>query len=89
MYAAAICSSVVRPIGESASYDAGEVGIYRISSPQQIFAARSADIDDEVTMGRGERLIEEPEDELGAAVPHLSSSYIRPERRVDGSTQTG
>ncbi len=56
------------------------------TAPQQIFAAISADLDDGLTMGRGERLIEELEDELRVAVPHLSSIYIRPERREDAFT---
>lgn len=56
------------------------------TAPQQIFAAISADIDDHLTMGRGERLIEALEDELRVAVPHLSSIYIRPERREDAFT---
>ena len=53
------------------------------TAPESVFVAISADFDDALTMGEGERLIEELEDELRAAVPLLSSIYIRPERRED------
>ncbi|BBC74392.1 cation transporter [Altererythrobacter sp. B11] len=53
------------------------------SAPRSIFVAISADLDDGLTMGDGERLIEELEAELKAEIPELSSIYIRPERRED------
>ena len=37
-------------------------------------------------MGAAETLIEELEDELRAAVPRLSSIYIRPEKRENAAT---
>jgi len=48
--------------------------------------AISADFRDALTMGEAELLIEEIETELKAAMPMLSSIYIRPERREDAST---
>ena len=56
------------------------------TAPKQIFVAISADFRDDMTMGEGERLIEEIEDELRRALPLLSSIYIRPERREDAAT---
>ena len=53
------------------------------TAPESIFVAVSADFSDEISMGEGERLIEELEDELRAISPLLSSIYIRPERRED------
>ena len=47
--------------------------------------AISADFDDSLTMGEGERMIEAIEDQLRAAEPRLSSIYIRPERREDAA----
>ena len=55
------------------------------TSPKQVFVAISADIDDAITMGEGERLIEELEHELKRAMPQLSSIYIRPEKQEDAS----
>ncbi len=55
------------------------------TAPDSIFAAISADFDDAVTMGQGETMIEHLEDELRAAVPLLSSIYIRPEKREDAA----
>lgn len=61
------------------------------TAPDAIFVAISADFDDALTLGAGERLIEALEAEMKAAVPALSSIYIRPERRedavFDGSAQ--
>ena len=51
------------------------------TAPESIFAAISADFDDTLTMGDGETMIEAMETELRAAVPTLSSIYIRPEKR--------
>lgn len=53
------------------------------TAPDSIFAAISADFDDGIMMGRGETMIEDMERELHAAVPMLSSIYIRPEKRED------
>ena len=51
------------------------------TAPDAIFVAVSADFEDALTMGDGERLIEEIEAELKAASPDISSIYIRPEKR--------
>ena len=53
------------------------------TAPDSVFVAISADFHDQVTMGEGERLIEEIEQKLKAALPILSSIYIRPEKRED------
>ena len=55
------------------------------TAPDSVFVAISADFEDRLTMGDGERLIERIEDELRAAAPVLSSIYIRPERSEDAS----
>ena len=55
------------------------------TAPESIFVAISADFRDALTMGEAELLIEEIETELKAAMPMLSSIYIRPERREDAS----
>ncbi len=55
------------------------------TAPESIFAAISADFDDSVTMGDGETIIEAMETELRAAVPTLSSIYIRPEKRENAT----
>lgn len=55
------------------------------TAPDSIFAAISADFDDAVTMGDGETMIEAMETELRAAVPMLSSIYIRPEKRENAT----
>lgn len=56
------------------------------TAPDAIFVAVSADFVDSITMGAGETIIEEMEDELRAAVPGLSSIYIRPEKRENAAT---
>jgi cation diffusion facilitator family transporter len=53
------------------------------TAPDAIFVAVSADFADGLSMGEGERLIEEIECDLKAISPQLSSIYIRPERRED------
>ncbi len=58
------------------------------TAPDAVFVAISADFDDAVTMGDGERLIEELETTLHAELPMLSSIYIRPERREDAFVAT-
>ena len=55
------------------------------TAPDSIFVAISADFDDSITMGDGETMIEAMETELNAAVPMLSSIYIRPEKREDAT----
>lgn len=55
------------------------------TAPDQVFVAISADFHDAVTMGEGERLIEEIETRLKAALPMLSSIYIRPEKAEDAT----
>lgn len=58
------------------------------TAPDKVFVAISADFDDAVTMGDGERLIEGLETALRDALPMLSSIYIRPERREDAVVVT-
>ncbi|MET0361593.1 MAG: cation diffusion facilitator family transporter [Sphingobium sp.] len=55
------------------------------TAPDAIFVAISADFEDSLTMGDGETLIEEIEAELKAAMPDLTSIYIRPEKRRDAA----
>jgi cation diffusion facilitator family transporter len=55
------------------------------TAPDSIFVAISADFDDSLTMGEGERMIEVIEDQLRLAEPRLSSIYIRPERHEDAA----
>lgn len=53
------------------------------TAPNSIFVAISADLDDTLTMGEGERMIEHIEQALRVVEPRLSSIYIRPERHED------
>jgi cation diffusion facilitator family transporter len=53
------------------------------TAPEIVFVAVSADFADGLTMGEGEKLIEEIEVELRALAPNVGSIYIRPERRED------
>ncbi len=53
------------------------------TAPDKVFVAISADFHDKVTMGDGETMIEQLEDELRAALPMLSYIYIRPEKARD------
>lgn len=53
------------------------------TAPDAVFAAISADFADGLSMGEGERLIEEMERELKALSPDITSIYIRPEKRED------
>jgi cation diffusion facilitator family transporter len=53
------------------------------TAPDRIFVAISADFDDSLAMGEAETLIERIEARLKAALPQLSSIYIRPEKRED------
>lgn len=59
------------------------------TGPDTVFVAISADFDDAVTMGDAEPLIEAIEADLRAALPQLSSIYIRPERRGDAVLGSG
>lgn len=56
------------------------------TAPDAIFVAVSADFLDSITMGEAETLVEEMEDQLRAAVPALSSIYIRPEKHGNAAT---
>jgi divalent metal cation (Fe/Co/Zn/Cd) transporter len=83
-------------IGESAESDLvekvwqlldGQAGITAVNhirtihtAPDAVFVAISADFDDMLPMGRVETLIEEIEVRMKAAVPQLTSIYIRPEK---------
>ncbi|MBJ7499444.1 MAG: cation diffusion facilitator family transporter [Sphingopyxis sp.] len=58
------------------------------TAPDSIFVAVSADFEDELRMGQAEALIEAIENELKAALPAISSIYIRPEKREDAVVQT-
>ncbi|HEU0043875.1 cation diffusion facilitator family transporter [Sphingomonas sp.] len=53
------------------------------TAPDRVFVAISADFHDAVTMGEGEAILKDLEGRLKAAVPVLSSIYIRPEKRED------
>ncbi|WP_066724482.1 cation diffusion facilitator family transporter [Sphingomonas pituitosa] len=53
------------------------------TAPDRVFVAISADFDDSLAMGEAETLIERVEASLKAALPQLSSIYIRPEKRED------
>ena len=57
------------------------------TAPESVFVAISADFDDNLRMGEAESLIETIETELRAAVPELSSIYIRPEKREEAVVQ--
>jgi cation diffusion facilitator family transporter len=51
------------------------------TAPDAVFVAISADFADTLDMGRAENLIEEIEAAMKAALPELTSIYIRPEKR--------
>jgi len=53
------------------------------TAPDSVFVAISADFSDGLAMGEAESLIERIEHKLKAAMPTLSSIYIRPEKRED------
>ncbi|UYY76763.1 cation diffusion facilitator family transporter [Sphingomonas sp. R1] len=55
------------------------------TAPDRVFVAISADFDDGLAMGDAETLIERIEARLKAALPQLSSIYIRPEKREDAA----
>ncbi len=55
------------------------------TAPDRVFVAISADFDDSLAMGEAETLIERIEAGLKAALPQLSSIYIRPEKREDAA----
>jgi cation diffusion facilitator family transporter len=81
--------SVVECVTRVVAAQPGVTGVNHVrtihTAPKQIFAAISVDFDDRMTMGQGERLIEEIEDQLRRELPMLSSIYIRPERREDAA----
>jgi len=53
------------------------------TAARQVFVAISADIVDDITVGKAETLIKELEQRLKADMPQLSSIYIRPEKKQD------
>ncbi len=55
------------------------------TAPNQVFVAISADFEDSLTMGEGEKLIEQLESELKEKLPEIMSIYIRPERQEDAA----
>jgi cation diffusion facilitator family transporter len=81
--------AIVARVREQVEAQAGVVSVNHVrtihTAPDSIFVAISADFDDSLTMGEGERMIEAIEDQLRAAEPRLSSIYIRPERREDAA----
>ena len=80
---------VIARVGGVVAAHPGVVAVNHVrtihTAPDSIFVAISADFDDNLTMGEGERMIEDLEDRLRAAEPRLSSIYIRPERREDAA----
>ncbi|MBX7500411.1 cation diffusion facilitator family transporter [Qipengyuania sp. YG27] len=58
------------------------------TSPREIFVAISADLEDHITIGEGEKFIEALETELRTEIPELSSIYVRPEAREDAARLT-
>ncbi|WP_375420007.1 cation diffusion facilitator family transporter [uncultured Sphingomonas sp.] len=50
------------------------------TAPEAVFVAVTADFDDTLTMGEGETLVTAIEHELKAAIPTLTSVYIRPRK---------
>lgn len=58
------------------------------TAPDSVFVAISADFDDSLPMGEAETLIERIETRLKAALPQLSSIYIRPEKRESAEVVT-
>lgn len=81
---------VIRAVYETVAARPEITGVNHVrtvhTAPDRVFVAISADFDDALTMGEGERLIEAIETELKAQFPELSSIYIRPERREDAVT---
>ncbi|OAN58916.1 cation diffusion facilitator family transporter [Sphingobium sp. TCM1] len=57
------------------------------TAPDAVFVAISADFADDLPMGEAESLIEAMEAEMKAAVPELTSIYIRPEKQGDALVQ--
>lgn len=51
------------------------------TAPDAVFVAISADFSDDLPMGRAETFIEDMETAMKAAIPQLTSIYIRPEKR--------
>lgn len=82
-------SDVVRRVGEMVGACPGVTAVNHVrtihSAPNAVFVAISADFADDLTMGEGERLIEDIETRLKAEFPDLSSIYVRPERQEDAA----
>ncbi len=80
-------SAVIATIGRIVAARPGIVSVNHVrtihTAPDSIFAAISAEFEAAMTMSDGETMIEAIETELRAAVPILSSIYIRPEKRAD------
>jgi len=57
------------------------------TAPDAVFVAISADFRDDITLGKAESVIEEIETGLKAAIPALTSIYIRPEKRENATVQ--
>jgi cation diffusion facilitator family transporter len=53
------------------------------TAPEKVFVAISADFADTLPMGEAESLVERIEARLKAALPQLTSIYIRPEKQED------
>lgn len=51
------------------------------TAPDAVFVAISADFADDLKMGRAETFVEDMETAMKAAIPQLTSIYIRPEKR--------
>lgn len=81
---------VIRAVYETVAARPEITGVNHVrtvhTAPDRVFVAISADFDDALTMGEGERLIETIETALKEQFPQLSSIYIRPERREDAVT---
>lgn len=58
------------------------------TAPDRVFVAISADFADGLRMGDAERMIEDMETAMKAAMPQISSVYIRPEKREDAAVQS-
>jgi len=57
------------------------------TAPDAVFVAISADFADDLPMGEAESLVERLEGAMKAAIPELTSIYIRPEKREEAVVQ--
>jgi cation diffusion facilitator family transporter len=57
------------------------------TAPDAVFVAISADFADTLPMGRAESFIEDLERDMKAAIPELTSIYIRPEKKAEAVLQ--